>query len=61
MYSEKHKPVACIVEAKSRVEFALKQEPYQKAIIAICAKRSWTVQDLLKFGYTKWQVRKAEV
>ena len=60
IFSEKYKPVACIVEAENRQEFANKGKAYKDAVAKICIKRSWDIKDLMEYGYNTWKVRKVE-
>lgn len=60
MFSEKHKPVACIVEAEGRLGFYGGGKEYQEAIKKICLKRSWSRADLKKYGYNKFAVMVAD-
>jgi hypothetical protein len=61
MYSEKCKPVSCIVEAETRQDFIVGDRPaYKKAIQKIMVKRGWTLKDLAEYGYGKSQIRKVE-
>ena len=58
MFSEKYKPIACVVYAENRQAFVLRQKPFKDALIKLCCKRSWTLKDLDDNGYVTWKVRK---
>ena len=60
LFSEKYKPVSCIVYAENRQEIMRKGEAYKEALRTICGKRSWTVRDLKEYGYTKLKAREVE-
>ena len=57
LFSEKYKPVACVVEATGRIDFVMKKAPYKKAMERILAKRNWSTKDLKNYGYNTWKVR----
>lgn len=60
MWSDKgYKPVSCSIEANSRLDFAGHTKYTKKAIAQICNQRSWTKNDMLKFGYKTYKVRVA--
>ena len=58
-----YRPVACIVNNEQADNTDLSQDKeerkkMQKAgVIKICYKRYWTVQDLRKYGYTRYKIR----
>lgn len=58
LFSEQRKPLSCIIEADSRLEFYNKGKAYKEAVKKICLKRSMTTKDLAKYGYNKFAVRK---
>lgn len=60
LFSNKYKPVACVVNATNRQEFVNKGKAYKDAITKICIKRNWQIKDLMEYGYTTWKVRKIE-
>lgn len=60
MFSKKHKPVACIIEADSRVELYNKGKAYHDAVKKICTKRGWSSADLKRYGYDTFAVMKIE-
>lgn len=53
-----YKPVACIIEASSRTEIATSK--WKDAAKKICAKRNWTYQEMVKYGYKSWKCRLME-
>lgn len=54
----KYKAVSTLIQVKSIKYYKEhKQEVHNQAITKICQKRSWTAQDLLKYGYTVLKVR----
>lgn len=59
-FSEKYKPVACIVESESRLEILNKGKAYKKALEKICSKRNWSLSMMKSYGYTTFKVRRAE-
>ena len=57
-FSEKYKPVACIIESESRARILTTD--WKKAAVKICTKRGWTRQDMADYGYTTFKSRLAE-
>lgn len=57
-YSEKFKPVACIIEAENRTEIF--GTSGKEAIKKICIKRGWTLKDFRGYGYKTFKCRLAE-
>lgn len=59
-YSEKYRPVACIIETeKTFVDILRNQKDFYKlAVVKVCQKRSWTIKDFKGYGYGKFKFRK---
>ena len=65
-----YKPVSCIVkrEQYSDVDYSsnatVKKDLQKMGVKKICEKRGWRLNDLVRFGYTRYKVRaydKAEI
>ena len=52
-FSEKHKPVACILETdKDFVEVIRDEATFRRlAVVKVCQKRAWTHKDFKSYGY----------
>ncbi len=57
-FSEKYKPVACIIESESRTKILTGE--WKKAAQKVCSKRNWTYRQMVDFGYTTFKSRIAE-
>lgn len=56
--SDHYKPISTLVEMPIKQYLAKNFTPYkEKGIIKICQKKSWTKQDLDRYGYTKVKYR----
>lgn len=48
-----YRPVSTIIEVASIKDYCDNKQKYQmQAVQAMCAKRYWSAQDLVKYGYT---------
>ena len=50
-----YKPISTIITAKPHEKFSSMKD---RAVKAVCAKRYWSVNDMVNFGYTKMRFRK---
>ncbi len=61
-----YRPVACIVNNEQADDADLSQDKTERkkiqraGVVKICQKRYWSLQDLAKFGYTKYKIRTAD-
>ena len=61
-----YRPVACIVNNEQADGADLSQDKTERkkiqraGVVKICQKRYWSLQDLTKFGYTKYKIRTAD-
>lgn len=57
-FSEKHKPVACIIDTDLNfVEIVRSEQDFRKmAISKICTKRGWSYKDFVNYGYN-WKFK----
>jgi hypothetical protein len=58
-----YKPVACIVNHKQAEDLDLTEDKAERKQIQkegvkkICEKRYWQLNDLVRYGYTKYKIR----
>ena len=57
-FSEKYKPVACIIESESKSKILATD--WKKASTKVCTKRGWTRKQMLDYGYTTFKSRVVE-
>lgn len=58
MYSDRFKPVSCVIACESKEYFlAHKEEVRTQGIIKICQKRLWNKHHVKEYGYTKSRMR----
>ena len=59
-FSDKYKPVACIIETEYNIiQVVDNEKEFRKmAIVKICQKRSWTYSDFKKYGYSKFKYKR---
>lgn len=58
-----YRPVACIINNEQAEDVDLSNDKQERkkmqkvGVIKICQKRYWTLNDLKKYGYTKYKIR----